>query len=263
MGKVAMLRLAWLVVLAGQIAICAGTSSSSTYASGSSVYGSASGSSSGSAYTSGSGYASGAASSSIAVPTHCPNGGSHIGAVQQLKLSSSAPGASVHYTTDGTAPSSASTKYTTPLTLVSNKTVCAIAVVNGSSSNAVCKSFTVTGQPLTSRTDAPVFSQNGGVVRVGDKVSVTTNTSAANIYYSASKTNLVPTVCDFKAPEKGVLIINFATKTTTNVTISAFASMDGLLHSEIRSATFVVKEALEDFSIGLGASRVKFKEQEL
>lgn len=73
----------------------------------------------------------------------------------------------------------------------------------------------------------------------------------------------VPTACSWKSPAKGKIVVNFASTTMHEVTIAVFAAEDGVLNSEIRSATFTVAKADEDFSIGLGASRVKFKENEL
>ena len=62
---------------------------------------------------------------------------------------------------------------------------------------------------------------------------------------------------------KGKIVVNFASTTTNQVTIAVFAAESGVLNSEIRMATFYVSKADEDFSIGLGASRVKFKEDEV
>ena len=42
------------------------------------------------------------------------------------------------------------------------------------------------------------------------------------------------------------------------VVIRAFTAKDGFIHSDIREVTFTVGAADEDFSIGVGASRVKF-----
>jgi hypothetical protein len=51
-------------------------------------------------------------------------------------------GASIHYTTDGSVPTSSSTQYTEALTLSDTTTVKAIAVKDGVSSSVATKTFT-------------------------------------------------------------------------------------------------------------------------
>jgi len=195
----------------------------------------------------------------------CPDGGTHVGQVQSLKLTSTIPGALIYYTMDGTPASSSSIAYTpgSAISVSTSSTICSIAIAPGQSSGSQCRLFTVTSGTLSAQVAAPVFSQPGGVVQLGDKVQISTGTAGADIFWSAAANYTAPTACSWKSPVKGMVVVNFASKTTKQVTISAFAAMDGLLHSEIRSVTFQVQSANEEFSIGLGASRVKFKEQEV
>ena len=51
-------------------------------------------------------------------------------------------GATIHYTTDGSAPTSASTAYTEALTLSDTTTVKAVAVKDGVSSSVTSRTFT-------------------------------------------------------------------------------------------------------------------------
>jgi len=207
-----------------------------------------------------------ATSNSDAV-TFCPDGGTHVAQVQGLTLATnnSASNSTIYYTTNGAAPTTASTLYTAGATIsvTSTTTICAMAVTGGVNGPSTCKTFTITGGTLSSQASAPVFSQNGGAVKVGDKVLVTTSTGGADLYWSASANYSAPNVCGWKSPVAGKLVVNFASTTASAVTISVFAAKAGLLHSEVRTATFSVSKAEEDFSIGLGASRVKFKENEL
>ena len=50
--------------------------------------------------------------------------------------------ATIHYTTDGSAPTSASTAYTEALTLSDTTTVKAVAVLNGETSAVASRTFT-------------------------------------------------------------------------------------------------------------------------
>jgi hypothetical protein len=51
-------------------------------------------------------------------------------------------GADIYYTTDGTTPTSESTKYTSAVTLSATTTVKAVAIKSGISSAVVSKTFT-------------------------------------------------------------------------------------------------------------------------
>lgn len=55
-------------------------------------------------------------------------------------------GAEIHYTTDGTDPTSESTTYSEPFTLSATATVKAIAIVDGTSSSVASKTFTKTSE---------------------------------------------------------------------------------------------------------------------
>jgi len=196
----------------------------------------------------------------------CPDGGSHFGRVQNLTLSTSITGASIYYTTDGSEATASSTLYTpgSEIEITSDTDICAIAINSDDETSSSCNKFMVTAGTLSTQAPAPVFSQPGGIVRVGDKVQISTpGTSDTSLYWTASENFTAPTACSWESPAKGVLVIDFSTVTRAEFTISAFAAKAGLLHSEIRSATFEVRPAEEDFSVGVGASRVKFKEQEV
>ena len=72
----------------------------------------------------------------VAVPTFTPNGGSFT-ETQSVTISCATAGAKIHYTTDGTTPTTSSTEYTVPFSLTSTTTVKAIAVKDGMDNSAV------------------------------------------------------------------------------------------------------------------------------
>jgi len=62
----------------------------------------------------------------VATPTFSPDSGTYS-STQSVTISTLTPGASIYYTTDGSVPSSASTLYTTPVSISVNTTIKAIA----------------------------------------------------------------------------------------------------------------------------------------
>jgi hypothetical protein len=116
----------------------------------------------------------------VATPTISPSGGSFTGSVS-VTLQTATSGASIYYTTNGTAPTQSSSPYTGAMTLTSNATVKAIAFKSGSNPSAQASaSFIVTViQPFD-------FSlSNSGNVSVTAGSSVTKTISATLVSGSA------------------------------------------------------------------------------
>jgi hypothetical protein len=85
---------------------------------------------------------------------------------QLLTLTDSTPGAVIHYTTNGTAPTASSTVYTGPITIASTETVEAAAIAAGYSlSPASAKSYVYV--PYTPAAAPSLDSAGGGCPRPG------------------------------------------------------------------------------------------------
>jgi Legume lectin domain/Chitobiase/beta-hexosaminidase C-terminal domain len=69
-------------------------------------------------------------------PVFSPAAGSYTGS-QSVTLSTPTPGASMHYTTDGSTPSASSTLYSRAITVSATETIKALAVASGYSNSAV------------------------------------------------------------------------------------------------------------------------------
>ncbi len=102
-----------------------------------------------------------------ATPTFAPAGGTYADA-QSVTISCATSGASICYTTDGTAPTASSTPYTGAITVSSSETIKAIAVRSGMTDSAVASaSYTISsGNPGEVSPWAPNASY-----KVGDIVS--------------------------------------------------------------------------------------------
>ena len=59
------------------------------------------------------------------------------GVTQTITITETTPGATVYYTTDGSTPTSASTKYTVPITLTGSEVLKFIAIAPGDGNSAV------------------------------------------------------------------------------------------------------------------------------
>ena len=89
--------------------------------------------------------------SSVATPTFSPAAGTYSSA-QSVTISDSTANATIYYTTDGTTPTTSSTKYTGPITVSSTETLKAIAVATGSTNSAVAAAaYTITPLPWSRR----------------------------------------------------------------------------------------------------------------
>lgn len=78
-----------------------------------------------------------------ATPTFSPVAGTYTTA-QTVTISTTTTGAAIYYTTNGTAPSTSSTKYTGPITVSSTETVKAISFVTGwAASSAGSAAYTI------------------------------------------------------------------------------------------------------------------------
>ncbi len=118
-----------------------------------------------------------------AAPAFSPAGGSYT-SKQTVTISDATPGAVIYYTTNGTAPTTSSTRYTGPVAANSTETLEAIAVAAGySNSTAVSARYTIT-LPAA----APAFSPAGGSYTSRQTVTISDATPGAVIYYTTNGT---------------------------------------------------------------------------
>ncbi|MBL0387484.1 PHB depolymerase family esterase [Tumebacillus sp. ITR2] len=112
-----------------------------------------------------------------------PAGGTYNNSVQ-VTLTANPSNASIYYTTDGSTPTTASTKYTAPFTLAQSTTLKYFAVDSGGKKSAVqTQSYTV-------NTPAPVLtpSLEGNTFGGAVTVTLTPNDPTTTIYYTTNGT---------------------------------------------------------------------------
>jgi hypothetical protein len=104
-----------------------------------------------------------------ATPTFSPVAGTYSGA-QSVTLLDTTPGAAIHYTTNGTTPTTSSATFnpSTPIAVSSSKTIEAIAVASGYTTSAVgSAAYTISGSSTTVVNDPTGFSSSTGLSLVG------------------------------------------------------------------------------------------------
>ena len=144
----------------------------------------------------------------VAAPVFSPVAGTYA-AGQQVTISEATTSASVYYTTNGTAPTASSTKYTAAITVNSTETIEAIAIAAGNVQSSINSAIYTISQPSTGCTSGsgscsdsftgasgtslstynPMWVLEGGTTTIfttGSNSAEIAGTGLAEYYYSAS-----------------------------------------------------------------------------
>ena len=146
---------------------------------------------------------------------------------QTVSLADSSASAVIYYTTDGSTPTTASAKYTTPLTISATTTVNAIATVTGNSNSAVASSVYTINLPAA---PAPAFSLAAGTYTSIQTVSLSDSIAGAAIFYTV----------DGSAPTVNSARYTAPLTVSTTTTVNAIAIAAGYNSSPVASGTFTI-----------------------
>ncbi|MGB8538124.1 MAG: chitobiase/beta-hexosaminidase C-terminal domain-containing protein, partial [Acidobacteriaceae bacterium] len=161
-------------------------------------------------------------------PTFSPAGGTFTTA-QNVTLSDGTPGATMYYTIDGSAPTTSSTVYSTPITVDSGSvTIQAIALATGFSASSM-GSATYNIQPTATAT--PTFSPGTGTYTSTQPVTLSDATSGAVIYYTT----------DGSTPTTSSAVYSSAIPVSTSSTLKALAAAPAFAQSAVGSAAYVIQ----------------------
>jgi hypothetical protein len=181
---------------------------------------------------------------SVAMPTFSPAAGTY-NSTQSVTIADATANATIYYTTDGTVPTTSSTKYTSPITVNSTETLKAIAVATGNA-NSVVASAAYTINPVTS-VATPTFSPGTGTYTSEQLVTISDATSGATIYYTTDGTT--PTTSS--TPYTGHVTV------VSTETLEAIAVVTGAPISALASAAYTINllptAATPTFSPAAGA----------
>ncbi len=159
---------------------------------------------------------------------------------QSVSLSTTTPGASFYYTTDGSTPTTGSTLYSGPITVSTNETLSAIAVASHYSNSPVATAAYTIAPPSV----APVFSVAAGTYVDTQYVSMTDSMAGAVIYYTTNGSTPTSNSNQYTA----------AITVSVTQTLKAIAVASGYSSSPVTSATYTISNltAPPTFSPGTG-----------
>ncbi len=164
--------------------------------------------------------------SPASTPTFSPAGGTFT-AAQAVTISDSTAGATIYYTTDGTPPTTASTKYTGPITVSSSETIKAIAVASGYTNSAVATANYTIDIPTAA---TPTFSPAGGTFTAAQVVTISDSTAGATIYFTTDGTTPSTSSTQYSSP----------ITVSTSETIEAIAAASGFTNSAVATADYAI-----------------------
>jgi N-acetylneuraminic acid mutarotase len=159
-----------------------------------------------------------------ATPTFTPAAGDYP-AAQSVTITDTTPGAVIYYTTNGTTPSAASTKYTAAISVTGDETIEAIAIAPNYAPSAVA-----TAKYKIGTVASPDFSLKAGPYSSAQTLTITDATQGATIYYTTNGTT--PTTSSTKYT--GAISI------TQDETIEAIATATGLSPSAVTIAAYTI-----------------------
>lgn len=161
-----------------------------------------------------------------AAPTFSPAPGTYTSA-QSVTLSDTTSGASIYYTTDGSAPSTASTLYSQPISIAATTTVKVLAAASGYTNSSVVSSTYTISLPAA---DAPVLSPAPGTYSAAQSVTLSDDTPGASIYYTT----------DGSTPSAQSQAYTGALAVSADTTVKAVAIASGYAQSATTSGTYLI-----------------------
>jgi hypothetical protein len=160
-----------------------------------------------------------------ATPTCSPAAGTYPPPVS-VTLADATPGAVIYYTTNGTTPTTSSTKYTAAIPVTASGTVKAIADAAGFPNSAVVSCAYIV-EPVAV---APILSPAAGTYTNEVFVTLTDSTPGSAIYYTTNGTTPTTASTKYTAPIPVYL----------SETIKAISVAPGYANSIVSSATYTV-----------------------
>ena len=161
----------------------------------------------------------------LPTPTFSPTEGTFT-STQSVTISDTASEATIYYTTNGTTPTTSSTKYNGPIFVSATETIEAIAAESGYINSAVAAAT----YTIASVLPAPTFSVAGGTYTSAQSVAISDATAGTTIYYTTNGTRPTTSSRTYTTP----------ISVTSTETISAIAAATGYITSPKTVATYII-----------------------
>jgi len=171
----------------------------------------------------------------VARPAFTPQGGVYVGP-QLVTLSVATPGATIHYTTDGSLPTAQSPTYVGPIPVARTTTIQAVAVASGLMDSAYA------GSTYVIKAFQPTFSPSPGSYESSVTVTLRSATTDAEIHYTIDGTTPTASSPVYATP--------IAIARTT--TFRAIAVASGMNDSAESNASYTLYAAAPAFSVPAG-----------
>ena len=166
----------------------------------------------------------------VAIPTFSPAPGSYTGS-QNVTLADATSGASIHYTVDGSTPTSGSPTYTGPLGITSTTTIKALATEAGYVTSGVLSgTYTIVAATAAA---TPTASPAAGTFSSAQTVTLADATSGATIRYTT----------DGSTPTGSSAIYSAPITVSSSKTINAIATAPGYAQSAQLTAAYAIQQA--------------------
>jgi len=170
-------------------------------------------------------YSSGGTTPTAATPTFSPAGGTYTSA-QSVTLSDATAGASIYYTTDGSTPTTGSTKYTGTISVGATTTIKAIAAASGYNNSSLASATYTIQLPAAT----PTFSPAAGTYTSAQSVTISDATAGATIYYTTNGATPTTASTQYTGP------VNVG----ASATLKAIATAPGFSTSAVGSAAYTI-----------------------
>ncbi|MCL1931106.1 MAG: chitobiase/beta-hexosaminidase C-terminal domain-containing protein [Treponema sp.] len=166
----------------------------------------------------------------VATPKANPAAGTYSSA-RNVTLSCATSGASIYYTTNGSTPTTSSTRYTKAISISKNTTLKAIAVKSGMSNSDILIAAYIINIPLPPETvETPTANPPEGTYTSAQSVTLSCATSGADIYYTL----------DDSTPNSSSTLYSGAIDISGTATLKAIAIKNGMNDSYILTALYTI-----------------------
>ncbi len=166
-----------------------------------------------------------------ATPTFAPSAGKYS-SPQSVVISDATAGATIYYTTNGTAPTTSSPVYSTPITVSADVTLKAIAAAANYANSAVATAAYIIAAAT------PTFTPAHGYYATPQSITISDATSGATMYYTTNGTTPTTSSSMYSTP----------ITVSADETLKAFAVAPNYANSAVATAAYKIAAATPTFA---------------